>query len=75
MAKIIKVGRHAYVERMAKLEQEDSRLVSVMGCHGMSISDGLRYASEARICVGSERAYWAAAEGHPFLLPWRGPQV
>lgn len=64
-----------WARRMMEIEAEDSRLVAVMGCYGMSIQDGLDYASEARICVGSERAYWAAAEGHPFLLPWRGPQV
>jgi hypothetical protein len=60
---------------MIRMEAEDSRVVAVMGCYGMSIQDGLRYAREARICVGFEQAYQAAAEGHPFLLPWRGPPI
>ena len=34
---------------------------------------GIRYAREARVCVGSRRAYEAAAAGRPFMLPWRGP--
>jgi len=64
-----------WARRMMEIEAEDSRLAAVMACYGMSIQDGHHYASEARICVGSEQAYWAVVEGHPFLLPWRGPQV
>ena len=61
-----------YVRRKMQAEQEDSRLVSVMACYGMSTADGLRYATEARACVGSEQASRAAAAGRPYLLPWRG---
>lgn len=66
---------NANVELLIRMEAEDSRIVAVMGCYGMSIPDGLHYAREARICVGFEQAYQAAAEGRPFLLPWRGPPV
>ena len=62
-----------YARRKMQAEAEDYKLAGVMTCYGMSRVDALRYAAEASACVGNERAYWAAAEGHPFMLPWRGP--
>lgn len=62
-----------YARRKMEEEREDARLAAVMGCYDMPPQDGARYAQEARACVGSDRAYRAAAAGHPFMLPWRGP--
>ena len=63
-----------YVRRKSEEEREDARLAAVMGCYDMPSQDGALYALEARACVGSDRAYRAACEGRPFMLPRRGPR-
>ena len=62
-----------YCERKMEEERETCGLINVMMTCYMPQEDALRYAEEARACVGLGWARDAALAGRPYLLPWRGP--
>lgn len=63
----------SYLALQTEEEHLGANLAAIMGCYGMRPADGFQYAREAQTSVGVRRAYQAAAEGHPFMLPWRAP--